>query len=92
MATITITLGVGIILVDDNPLSPAPYDLSFLAAQVQNTLPRLIVDDQVSRVGALGRRVFGVGMIHIISGAIGQNAIDKLSSLTGLLSEFSGRY
>ena len=81
VGAIGVPLAVAVVLVDRDALSRGKDVVQFGQRSLEHALPRLIVDDQLARAGALRRGVFGVRVVNVISGAVGQDHVGKAEVL-----------
>ena len=77
VGAVGVALAVGVVLVDQDPLLRRRHGFGAGARQVQNALARLVPDHAVPGIGRLGRRVLGVGVVHVEARPVGEDQVDQ---------------
>ena len=83
VGAVAVPLRVGVVLVDEDALLGRGGRLRAPAREVEDPLARPVPDHEVPRVGALRRRVLGVGVVDVEARPVGQDQVDEARLLLG---------
>ena len=84
VAAVRVALAVGVVLVDEDRSRPrARCAWAALDRILEDPLPRLVPDDAVARVRALGARVLGMRVIDVVAGAVREDDVDQPGVVLG---------
>jgi hypothetical protein len=84
-------LAVGVVLVDDHAAA-AGHDLGGPRdRRLEDPFPRLVVDNELARAGAFGRRVLGMRVIDVVASAVGEDHVREAEVFFGRGGRLSHR-
>ena len=85
---VRVPLAVAVVLVDGDPLGrPASCAATSLERPLEHALARLVVDHEVARGRALGRRVLGMRVVDVVPGAVRQDHVREAEVLLRRLAD-----
>jgi hypothetical protein len=90
VTAVAVALAVGVVLVDDDLLPVGQDPARGLHRAGEDALARLVGDEQLERVGALGRGVLGVRVVDVVAGAVGEHGVDEVGLDVGRLRAVAG--
>jgi hypothetical protein len=85
VAPVGVALAVGVVLVDDDLLPRREEVPSRIHRAREHAFPRLVRDNDLERVGALGCRVLGVRVVDVVARAVGEHRVDEVGLDLGRL-------
>ena len=78
VTTVGIPLAVGVVLVDDQTATVLHGAVGRLHGTLDDELAGPVIEHALERVGAFGSGEFGMGVVHVEAGAVGQDGVDQM--------------
>ena len=90
VAAVGVALAVAVVLVDDDLLAGRQELAGRVHRAGEDPLPRLVEQDGLHRVAALGRGVLGVRVVDVVARAVGEHRVHEMGLDLGRLRAVAG--